>query len=110
MNQQVIDNCELLSYGLWVSLSEQSYEEYRTNFDNPIHEASYFGWLSNTIRAYDNTLSIPMTITTQGDQRPYAIPHQGFEHPFVHDFYQGINTLEAQRRVDRLLLNSNKTS
>lgn len=110
LDQKVVDNCDTLSYGLWVSLSAQSYEDYSTNFDNSNHEASYFGWLSNKIWAYDDTLSIPMTITTQQDKRPYAVPHQDFDHPFVRDFYQGISKIEAQRRVDELLnhINSSK--
>lgn len=109
LDQKVIDGCETLSYGLWVSLSEASYEDYSANFDNDQHEASYFGWLSNDIKAYESTLSIPMTITTQGSQRPYAVPHQDFDHPFVQDFYQGINTIEVQRRVDEMLQNVRPT-
>ncbi len=103
LEQRVVEVCETLSYGLWVSLSEQSYEDYYANFHNYEHETSYFGWLSNNIRAYDNTFNVPMTITTQGNKRPYATPHQEFHHPFVRDFYQGINKLEAQRRVDAML-------
>ena len=47
------DHCEDLEYGLWVSLSEKSFEDYSANFINEHHEANYFGWVSNDIAEYE---------------------------------------------------------
>src|SRR5436190_20167554 len=46
LSQKVIDHCENLDYGLWVSLSEKSFQDYSDNFKNENHVTSYFGWLS----------------------------------------------------------------
>src|SRR5476649_1561029 len=38
LTQKVIDHCENMEYGLWVSLSEKNYKDYKENFDNENHE------------------------------------------------------------------------
>jgi hypothetical protein len=37
--QKVIDHCDDLHYGVWVSLSEKSFNDYKENFHNEEHEA-----------------------------------------------------------------------
>lgn len=65
---KVIDYCEDLEYGIWVSLSEKSFQDYSENFGNPIHEGKYFGWLSNDIPEYEvPDGSIPTTVLTRKD-------------------------------------------
>ena len=104
MTQQIIDSCQNLDYGLWVSLSEASLEDYSKNFDNTNHQASYFGWLSNDLPKYDSGSSIPATVVTRtGNQRPEIIPHEDFDHPFVKDYYNGITTEEAEARIREML-------
>ncbi len=98
--QEVIDECECLDYGIWVSLSEKSYDDYLENFNNENHEVQYFGWLSNNISGYDGTTSVPTTVVTRtGNQRPEVFPHEDFDHPFVRDYYNGISKNEAERRI-----------
>ena len=103
--QKVIDHCETLEYGLWVSLSEKSFQDYSDNYNNEEHEASYFGWLSNELPDYDfSNGSIPTTVYTRTNHyRPYIVPHEDYDHPFVHDYYNGITFAEAERRVRHLL-------
>ncbi|MEM6377907.1 MAG: DUF2199 domain-containing protein, partial [Bacteroidota bacterium] len=104
LTQEVLDAEEDLDYGLWVSLSEQSFQNYQENFKNRHHETQYFGWLSNLLPDYEDTMSIPTTVVTQkGNQRPSIFPHKDHDHEFVIDFYQGISAHEAQRRVDNML-------
>lgn len=72
--QKVNDHCEDLQYGVWVSLSEKSFENYSENFHNDEHEASYFGWFCNQIADYENTLSIKTNvIASGGGNRPEII-------------------------------------
>ena len=100
LTQKVVDHCEDLEYGLWVSLSEKSFSDYSANFNNENHETSYFGWLSNDIPEYRFEKSIPTTVFTRtGLQRPEIIPHESFEHPFVKDYYSGITKQDAERRI-----------
>lgn len=105
LTQKVNDYCEDLEYGLWVSLSEKSFDDYADNFDNEQHETSYFGWLSNDLPGYDfETGSIPTTVFTRiGNDRPEIVPHKDFDHPFVTDYYNGITKQEAERRIQAML-------
>src|SRR5919202_316651 len=42
LTQKIVDHCENLEYGLWVSLSEKSFQDYSDNFNNENHVTSYF--------------------------------------------------------------------
>lgn len=105
LTQKVIDHCEDLEYGLWVSLSEKSYQDYADNFNNEHHLTNYFGWLCNDLPGYDfSNGNIPATVVTKtGNNRPEIIPHQDYDHPFVHDYYNGIKKAEAERRIKDML-------
>jgi len=104
MVQKVIDHCEDLHYGLWVSLSEKSFRDYTDNYKNENHEVSYFGWLCNDLPEYEFNESIPTTVHTKtGNQRPEIVPHEGVDHPFVHDYYNGITKAEAEKRINEML-------
>lgn len=105
LSQPVIDYCETLEYGLWVSLSEKSFQDYSENFKNENHETQYFGWLCSNVPGYDfSSQSVPTTVITRlNNQRPYIVPHADFDHPFVHDYYNGITKAEAERRINAML-------
>ena len=104
LTQKVTDHCTDLDYGLWVSLSEKSFDDYYDNYNNENHVVTYFGWLCNDIWDYEFDKSIPMTIYTQpGNRRPIAVPHDDFDHPFVRDYYNGITKAEAEKRIHALL-------
>jgi hypothetical protein len=107
LSQKVNDNCENLDYGLWVSLSEASYLDYKSNFNNQNHETGYFGWLCNNIPEYGDTMSIPCdVITKKENSRPEIFPHQNFDHPFVRDYYDGITKIEAEERINQMIKNT----
>ncbi|WP_025145293.1 DUF2199 domain-containing protein [Pedobacter jeongneungensis] len=104
LSQLVNDHCEDLQYGLWVSLSEKSFKDYKDNFNNENHEVTYFGWLCNNVPGYQSTLSIPTTVYTQTDNnRPLIVPHEDFDHPFVKDYYGGITKHEAEKRINEMI-------
>ena len=93
-----------LEYGLWVSLSEKSYNDYSDNFENINHEVNYFGWVYNKLLGYDNTLSVPSDVFTQkGNSRPIIKPHLNFEHPLISDLINGISREEAESRIHELM-------
>jgi hypothetical protein len=105
LTQKVVDHCEDLEYGLWVSLSDKSFQDYKDHFNNENHEAKYFAWLCNELPDYDfREGSIPTTVFIRtGNYRPEIVPHQDFEHPFVQDYYNGITKKEAERRIKEML-------
>jgi len=104
LTQKVLDCCQNLDYGVWVSLSEKSFEDYIGNFTGDDHEAIYFGWLSNNLPDYEFKGSIPTSVFTRKcGQRPEIVPHEGHDHPFVRDYYNGITKEEAERRINNIL-------
>lgn len=104
MTQKVLDDCQDLSYGVWVSLSEESFADYQDNYENDEYITSYFGWLCSFIPGYENTLNIPTTVQTKDDnQRPEIVPRKKHNHQFVRDYYAGITKEEAERRIDEML-------
>ena len=100
-----VNDSELdLEYGLWVSLSEKSYDDYSENYYSQDHEAIYFGWVCNNIPDYGNCLQIPTDVITKtGGIRPELRPHNDFDHPLVTDFYNGISRTEAERRIHEMM-------
>lgn len=106
---KVIDHCEGLDYGVWVSLSEKNFHDYSENFNNASLETKYFGWFSNDIPEYEILESVPTTVFTRlNGLRPDIVPHEGFEHPLVHDYYHGITKAEAERRIQAMLKVANE--
>ena len=104
LTQKVIDHCQGLEYGLWVSLSEKNFQDYSDNYDNANHTTQYFAWLSNNIPEYDIIKDLPTTVFTKlGNQRPEIVPHKDFDHPFVRDYYNGITKVEAENRIRDML-------
>lgn len=104
LTQKIIDHCEALEYGLWVSLSEKSFQDYSDNYGNDNHETVYFGWLCNNIQGYKFENNIPADVVTKaGNSRPEIIPHESCEHPFVYDYYNGITKAEAARRIKAMI-------
>jgi len=106
LTQKVVDACEDLEYGLWVSISEKSYTDYDANFNNQNHETRYFGYLCSNISEYENTLSIPCNVVTKtGNNRPEIFPHQDYNHSFVKDYFNGITKKEAEKRIKQMMKN-----
>jgi hypothetical protein len=73
--QKILGTEEVLDYGIWVSLSEKSFNDYIANFDEPDRKGVYFGWICNNLLGYDSTISIPSDVYLQSNgNRPVIIP------------------------------------
>ena len=103
--QKVNDGCQNLDYGVWVSLSKKSFDDYSEHFKTGNQDVVYFGYLCSKIPEYDDTLSIKMNvIVKKGTNRPEVIPHEDqMDIPFVRDYYNGITVEEVERRIDFML-------
>ncbi len=89
---------ETFRYGVWSSLSEQSYERVRALWDEPsrVEEPPYFGWLSNNIPGDPTTLNLPLDVVTDDlELRPRFVLRDA-DHPLVDEQRAGIS-------VERLL-------
>ena len=101
--QNVIDSCQNLEYGVWVSLSEKSFNEYIENYNNKKFTSTYFGWLANYIPEY-NYENIPTNVEVDNSiGRPMIFPHDSHDDSFVRDCYDGISLEEAERRISYVL-------
>ncbi|PSG90808.1 DUF2199 domain-containing protein [Aurantibacter aestuarii] len=99
----VNDIYEDLDYGIWVSLSEKSFNEYKSEFKNNIDGKTYFGMISNEIPDYkESTLGLHVNVNTRsGGMRPEISVHR-IEHDIISDLENGISIEEAEKRIERM--------
>jgi hypothetical protein len=84
---------ETLGYGVWSSLSEKSFSRVYELWDDParVEEPPYFGWLSNSLPGYPETLNLPLDVVTeQIDKRPSLVLHEG-DHPLIAEQRNGVS-------------------
>ncbi len=87
-----------------MSLSEKSFKDYVDNYDKTDYEATYFGFLSNNLTGYENTLSIKSNVVLRGQNRPEVIPHKDqLEIDFVKDYYERIDKEAVDERINQIL-------
>lgn len=106
LRMQINDSCEDLDYGIWVSVSEQTFCEYNSEFGDNKEGQTYFGRIANEISDYqESTLGIHVNVETRANgSRPELIPHES-EHQLVTEWKQGITLKDAENRVSKLFGN-----
>lgn len=105
LTQYVYDACQYLDYGVWVSLSEASMKDYYEHYEDKEYKTTYFGWLVTDLPNYPANTSFGLPTNVEVDNSkgiPTILPHQG-DSIFIKEFYEGISTEEALRRIDALL-------
>ena len=93
-------------WGVWVSLSEKSFQRYRDTYDEPVEGDGFFGWLCNTPDVYPSDASRPSDVHVQlGNQRPKVVLHRSDADTdqFVLDQVNGISVARAQQLAERAL-------
>ncbi|QYF93860.1 DUF2199 domain-containing protein [Massilia sp. PAMC28688] len=71
----VLEEAEPLSWGVWVSLSEQSYQQWAACFDADTrsHIGPFFGWLNAALGPYPDTVNLKTRVHLRdGRFRPYV--------------------------------------
>jgi hypothetical protein len=94
----VVDATDDFRYGVWSSLSERSFERVIEVWDDParVDEDPYFGWLSNALPGYPETLSLALDVVTSSlDLRPEFVLHEA-NHPLVLEQRTGITTARVR--------------
>lgn len=79
-------------FGIWSSLSKKNFDLYVENFDRSerSHLGPWFGWFSNRIRGYPDTLSLKCQLHTRDDRLRPLIELELTEHPLAIDQQRGI--------------------
>jgi hypothetical protein len=84
-------------WGVWVSLSKESYDHYVETYDNPDTDKGYFGWVCNYLPYYENTHALATDVQPEeGGQRPTLKLHET-DHELYDDFINGISIEKAQK-------------
>jgi hypothetical protein len=101
-----IHGCDdVVSYGVWVSLSEKSFAEYHAVSDEDV-ETGWFGWLCNRLHGYPDTFSLATDVVHAGPgKRPFVYVQSGDQesHPLFVDQRQGLTPERARAIVTELL-------
>jgi hypothetical protein len=93
-------------WGVWVSLSQKSFDRYRATFRDPVPGDGCFGWVCNVPSAYPTQSSRGSNLHfQQGGHRPLVILHsrEPETDPFVLDQMNGISIAKAQQIAERSL-------
>jgi hypothetical protein len=87
------DPGEHFGFGVWSSLSRTNFETYRRTFNGGEQSklGPWFGWFSNRLKGYPDTLNLKCRVHPQdGRQRPY-IELEPTEHPLARESVDGIS-------------------
>lgn len=93
LNLPIQGTDEDISYGVWVSLSQDSFNRYAELYDcrEEIREGPFFRWLCNRIPGYPDTLELGSDVYLRSyPERPNVILHPA-DHPLVLEQRNGIS-------------------
>jgi hypothetical protein len=99
----VFGSDEVFGYGVWSSLSERSFDRILELWDDPrrVDEPPYFGWLSNSLPGYPETLNLKLDVVTRElELRPLLLLQDG-GHPLIDEQRNGI-TFDRLREIAEL--------
>jgi len=88
--------------GVWVSLSRSNFERYVELFEcsDPTSENPYFGWFSNKVPGYPDTLSLKTNVYLQRYPHRPQIVLERSDHPLSIHQHQGIDFQSLQRFLE----------
>ena len=96
----VSDSSETFVWGVWVSVSEESFQYIHEQWDSPIanDQPPRFGWLCNWIQGYPEPKDIKCQVFLRsGNQRPRIVLEET-DYPLAVDQRRGI-TLERVKQI-----------
>ena len=107
----VIDSDEPLIWGVWCSLSEESFQRTSEIWEQEGRdsEPSFFGWHSTALPLYPDTLHLKTQVHTRTvGQRPF-IELEATDHPLAIEQRDGI-TMDRVREIAEALLHPRTTA
>lgn len=93
-------------WGVWVSLSEQSFNRYKATYNDTVPGEGFFGWVCNAIALYPYAQPRAADVVLQGGGlRPKVVLHrkESEDDPLVIDQTNGIALARAQALAERAL-------
>jgi hypothetical protein len=101
----VVGQNEPFRWGVWTSLSKSNFEKMVDLWNDPklMDEPPYFGWLSNSIDLYPETLNLKANVHSKNiRQRPYLLLEPS-DHPLAIEQHAGITMQRLREIAERLL-------
>ena len=93
-------------WGVWVSLSEKSFNRYKETYSDPVVGEGFFGWVCNRISLYPYEQPRAADVVVRsGRSRPLVVLHRGDpeDDPLVLDQMHGISVARAQELAELAL-------
>ncbi len=106
----IVGSDRTLDWGVWVSQKKENFKKYWKTFNKHKKptEDPCFGWLSNNLPTYPETLGLKLSVTFQeGDLRPLVELDHREKHPLCQDQHSGI-TLEHAHHLADIVSGNNK--
>jgi hypothetical protein len=102
-------NGDSLGLGVWSSLSKENFELYDKTFHKEDVEGlgPWFGWFSNSLKGYPETLNLKCSITPNANGVRPAITLEENDHPLSIDQHRGIT---IDRLVEIFAVNGHRIS
>lgn len=82
-------------WGVWVSVSQDNFRMYCDHFRDNDYEDKYFGWFSNRLPYYPDTLNIKTYAIVNADGERPTLELEPSDHPLSIDYYNGISWQKA---------------
>lgn len=101
----ILNTDRSFTWGVWCSLSEQSYGEMVEHWDDPGRAklGPYFGWLCTSIPSYPDTAFLKTMVHQRGvGERPFVVL-EPTEHPLSVDQHDGIDECRLKALVMPLM-------
>jgi hypothetical protein len=96
----IVGTEELFMWGVWVSLSKRHFKRMIEVWNSPeiIGEPRYFGWLSNKIPIYPNTVNLKANVYSKDVKHRPFIELEASDHPLALEQRTGI----TYKRVEEI--------
>ena len=94
----ILESDQFFMWGVWTSLSVENYSRMIQLWHDPkiVDEPPYFGWLSNKLPGYPDTLNLRTTVQSKNvNWRPY-ITLEPTDHPLAIEQRNGISYARVQ--------------
>ncbi len=101
----VIESEHSFRWGVWTSLSKTNFDRMVSLWKDPklLEEPPYFGWLSNSLSEYPQTLNLKTNVHSRSvEQRPLIVV-EPTDHPLAVEQRTGITKQRVRGIVERAL-------
>jgi len=90
-----------LEWGVWVSLSEESFFLWQDSYETPVrsHIGPFFGWLSTSLPGYPDTLNLKTMVFLRDNGIRPRIVLEETEHPLSIEQRDGISMDRVQEII-----------